>query len=203
MKCNGLFLFFALLMMLTGCGRSAPTTYYMLESGAPVEGFDKMPASSLRVAQVETPPYLNRNNIVSRVKDAPSLVLAEFHLWSEPVGAGMRRVIEETLLAPLYQDGIALLPGTSEAKADYTLLVDVLRLDGNFDEKAVLQAWWTLLDRDDNTLGRGLYGAEELVPGSNYNVLIEAESQLVRNFGQYLAGRLPELVATRQRGMKR
>lgn len=194
-----IFLFLLSAVLSVGCGRSAPTRYYLLESGVTPANLDSMPTKTLRVAQVETPGYLNRNNIVSRVNGESQLILAEFHLWAEPVGAGFRRVIEETIIEPLYKSGIAVLPSATENRGDYTLLIDVQRLDGNFNEKAVLESWWTLLDRNDNTVERGLYAAEEMVHGANYNVLAAAESRLVSGFGKYLAGRLPGLTGTTSR----
>lgn len=184
-----------LAVFLSGCGRSSPTSYYLLESGAENATLANMPSRTMRVAQVETPPYLNRNNIVSRVQGETRLILAEFHLWAEPVGAGVRRVVEEILTGPLYEKGIGVLPAATENRGDFTLLLDVRRLDGNFDEKAVLECWWTLIDRNDKTVDRGFYTAEEQVAGSNYNVLAQAESGLLRDFGFYLAERLPPLMA--------
>lgn len=50
-----IFLLVALLTLLTACGRSTPTNYYLLESSlGPVQA-DGLPAKSLRVAQVSVP----------------------------------------------------------------------------------------------------------------------------------------------------
>ena len=180
-------------LALLGCVRSAPTNYYLLESGAPPIQTDHMPKTTLRVAQVEVAPYLNRNNIVSRVKGKTSLIIAEFHLWAEPVGAGARRILEETLLGPLLDAGVTVLPSGTASGGDYVLLVDLQRLDGNFNEKAVLDARWTLLDRDEKPIESGVYRAEEMVDGANYSVLVAAESKLVREMGAKLATILPGL----------
>ena len=67
---------FLLALCLFGCGRSTPTRYYMQESGAGLPVAESLPAKSLRVAQVEIPSYLNRNNIVSRVQNETQLILA-------------------------------------------------------------------------------------------------------------------------------
>lgn len=189
-----LLLLFLAVICLNACGRSTPSNYYLLESGAAPVKLDSMPQTTLRVAQVEPPSYLLRNNIVSRVNGEAKLILAEFHLWAEPVGAGIRRVIEESLIEPLYDNGIALVPSASENRSDFTLLLDVQRLDGNFEEKAVLESWWTLVDKDERIVERGMYVAEENVNGTDYNVLVDAESNLVTNFGKYLAGKLPGLM---------
>lgn len=179
---------------LAGCGRSTPTNYYLLESAAQSLNEDNLPARTLRVAQVETPSYLNRNNIVSRVKGQTKLILAEFHLWAEPMSNGVRRVVAETLTAPMLANGINVLPLGTEERGDFVLLIDVQRLDGNFDEKAVLESRWTLLDRRDRPLGSGIFTAEEIVQGANYDVLVNAESSLVRALGKYLAQKLPNLI---------
>lgn len=189
-----LLVYSTLFMALLACGRSTPTNYYLLESGIEPIQASRLPATTLRVAQVEAPAYLNRNNIVSRVKGETKLILAEFHLWAEPVTNGVRRVVEETLTRPLLESGITVLPTGTESGGDYVLLLDLQRLDGNFNEKAVLECRWTLLNRDENPVERGIFAAEELVNGADYNVLVGAESSLVKKMGSQLAATLPALI---------
>ena len=73
------------------------------------------------------------------------------------------------------------------------LLVDLQRLDGNFDSKAVLEARWTLKNRHDDVIARGIYADAEPVAGKTYDVLTAAESRMVRRLGEHLATRLPVL----------
>lgn len=157
-----------------------------------------MPKTSLRVSQADTPAYLNRNNIVSRVDGQTRLILAEFHLWAEPVANGVRRVVEETITVPLMEKGINTLPSNTEERGDYVLLLNLQRLDGNFNEQAVLECYWTLLDKNDNALERGIFSAEELVNGSDYNILVAAESKLVQRLGAYLAQKLPLYIGAKK-----
>lgn len=178
-------------LFLGACAASSPTSYYMLESPLGPIKAESMPKRSLRVGQVDAPAYLNRNNIVSRVSGQSRLILAEFHLWAEPVGNGVRRIVEELLTSPLMEKGVAVLPPNTEERGDYLLLLDLQRLDGNFNEKAVLECYWTLLDKNDNVLGRGIFSEEEEVRGEDYNILVAAESRLVQSLGSYLAERLP------------
>lgn len=191
-----------LTVVLCACGRSTPTNYYMLESGQGPLTAESIPKKSLRIAQVEAPAYLNRNNIVSRVQNQTKLILAEFHLWAEPVGAGVRRVVEEIITPVMLQNGVNVLPFGTEEKGDYVLLLDLQRLDGNFNEKAALESYWTLMDRDDHPVARGIFSAEEQVQGANYNVLVEAESALVRDLAQYLAKTLPKYLQDRSRSRR-
>lgn len=188
------YLFLLLLPFFLGCGRSTPTNFYLLESSLGPIQVDNMPVKTLRVAQVDVAGYLNRNNIVSRVAGETKLILAEFHLWAEPVGSGVRRVVEEELTRPLLEAGVTVLPGTSESRSDYLLLLDVQRLDGNFNEKAVLECRWSLLNNDDKPMERGIFAAEEHVNGSDYNILVGAESKLVKDMAAHLAEKLPALM---------
>lgn len=181
-------------LFLGACFRSTPTNYYLLESTANSIQEDNLPARSLRVAQVEVPSYLNRNNIVSRVQGQTKLILAEFHLWAEPVSSGVRRVVEDVLFKPMLAEGINVLPTGTESGGDYVLLLDVQRLDGNFNENAVLDCRWTLLDKNERPLERGIFSAQEMVNGADYNILVGAESSLVRKLGTHLAQRLPQVI---------
>lgn len=183
-----------LAIALCGCGRSTPTNYYLLESSLEPMQAENMPSKNLRVAMVETPSYLNRNNIVSRVKGETKLILAEFHLWAEPLSAGVRRVIAETMTTPLLDQGINVLPVGTSNGGDFVLLIDLIRLDGNFDQEAVLESHWALLDKNEKPLRRGIFSAEEMVKGADYNALVSAESSLARQFGQYLARTLPPIM---------
>lgn len=187
-------LLLAFFLCLTACGRSTPTSYYLLESGATLKTTDNLPFKSLRVAQVEAPAYLNRNNIVSRVPNATKLILAEFHLWAEPVSNGVRRIVEQLLFEPLLTCGVNVLPTGTEEHGDYVLIIDVARLDGNFNEKAVFESYWALLDRNDKPLARGVYSAEQMVQGADYNMLVSAESALLQGYSQHLAKILPQYI---------
>ena len=188
-----LFLSLVLLTLLSGCARSTPTRYYLLESALEPVKADTLPSKNLRVAQVTVPDYLDRNSIVSRVNGETELVVSQFHAWAEPVGHGVRRVVQEVLTPPLLAVGLNVLAPGDDTRADYVLLVDLQRLDGNFDSKAVLEARWTLKNRHDDVIARGIYADVEPVEGKTYDVLTAAESRMVRRMGEHLAARLPVL----------
>ena len=188
-----LLLSLVLLTLLSGCARSTPTRYYLLESALDPVKADTLPTKNLRVAQVTVPDYLDRNSIVSRVNGETELVVSQFHAWAEPVGHGVRRVVQEVLTPPLLAVGLNVLAPGDDTRADYVLLVDLQRLDGNFDSKAVLEARWTLKNRHDDVIARGIYADAEPVVGKTYDVLTAAESRMVRRMGEHLAARLPVL----------
>ena len=193
-----LYTFLALTVLLAACGRSTPTNYYLLESRLTPVSADSLPTKSLRVAPVNVPEYLDRDGIVSRVGESTQLIVAQFHSWGEPLSHGVRRVTREVLTRPMLQSGVNVLPAGDESTADYVLYLDIQRLDGNFDQKAVLDVRWTLRNKFNEVLARGIVVDEETVAGKGYDVLTAAESRLVQRMAEHLAQRLPGLTGGKQ-----
>ena len=93
----------------------------------------------------------------------------------------------------MLEAGINVLPTGDESTADYVLYLDVQRLDGNFDQQAVLDVRWTLRNKFNDVLARGIFVDQEPVAGKSYDVLTATESRLVQKMAEHLAGRLPAL----------
>lgn len=188
-----LLLSLALCVALAACGRSQPTRFYVLENAHDPVRADTLPARDLRVARVNVPEYLDRNGMVSRVPGGAELQVSQFHAWAEPLAVGVRRLLQEGLAAPLLAVGINVPAAGEELPAAYTLLVDILRLDGGFEAAAELEARWTLRSGDD-ILGRGAYADREPLQGASYAALAAAQSRLVQRMTAHLAERLPALL---------
>ncbi|MEG6503960.1 ABC-type transport auxiliary lipoprotein family protein, partial [Desulfovibrio sp. 1214_IL3152] len=104
----------------------------------------------------------------------------------------------EVLTRPMLASGVNVLPAGDESTADYVLYLDVQRLDGNFDQKAVLDVRWTLRDKYNDVLARGIYVDEENVSGKTYDILTAAESRMVQRMAEHLTRRLPGFTGGRQ-----
>ncbi|MBQ4567291.1 MAG: membrane integrity-associated transporter subunit PqiC [Desulfovibrio sp.] len=194
-----------LLCLLAACGRSTPTNYYLLESSLGLVAAQGLPRTSLRLAPVSLPAYLDRTGIVSRVEGQNRLIIAEFHAWAEPLGQGIARVLQAGLSPSLLTSGIDVLPVDADGGGDYVLLVEIQRLDGKLAGTAVLEARWTLQDRSGMILGRGIHTAQEPITGNaapaseaeatqSYDLLVQAQSRLVRDMAIALAPRLTPLM---------
>lgn len=189
-------------LLLCACGRSAPTNYYLLEAAPVSTGAEALPARTLRLAPVALPEYLDRNGMVTR-GPGTQVTVAQFHLWAESLQASVRRSVQGVLAPALLAAGVTVLAPADEDKSDYLLQLDLQRLDGSLAGTAVLEARWTLRDRQDAVLDRGLYTAEEAVHGKgaamreDYAALAAAESRLVQGLGAHLAARLPALLRGR------
>ncbi len=179
-----------LLCSLTACGHSVPTAFYALESASGPAQADTLPERTLRIARVAMPAYLDRNGIVSRSKGRSRIDVGTVHVWAEPLAYGIARVRNEELTAPLLAKGLAVLPAASEDKADYTLYVDLLRLDGGLGHVTELAAHWTVERADGERMGKGLFAARDDALSGSYEDMAAAQSRLVQQLAAYLARRI-------------
>ena len=187
MKTYGVFLSVLLaLACLTACGgRSPQPKYYLLgkeqASAAPLQGDG--PTVVLR--RVSLPPYLDRDALVLRPSGAVQISVAEYHVWAEPLGKAVPRLLEETMRPPLQEKGLNLL--WTDA-ADAALQVDVvfLRLDGAPGSDAAIDARWRISGREGALLAQGAY-ARKTDAGDSHESMVRAQSRLLADFGRELA----------------
>ncbi|MDR2820833.1 MAG: PqiC family protein [Desulfovibrio sp.] len=189
------FFFLFALFLLAACGRSVPDTYYLLESACAPLSVERLPGRSLRIARVSVPEYLDRSSIVSRIDDRAQLMVAQFHIWAEPLAQSVRRVVQEGLARLLLARGLTVQSPGDETAGDFTLFLDVQRLDGAVGGKAVLNVQWMLKNKRGAILGRGVYADEEQTSGNTYDAFVHAQSELVRRMTERLAQTLPLLIA--------
>lgn len=185
--------------LLSACGRSSPTSYYILDGSSPPAQQDIPVSCTLRVAMVNIPDYLNRNNIVSRKPGENRLVLADFHVWAEPLSNGIRRVTQVLLAAMLRKSKIDVIPNGSDQDADYVLELDIHRLDGNFGGNATLAAAWTLFGKNASAITGGEFVGQAPVSGSTYDMLVNVESQLIRSMADDIAPEIASAIGASKR----
>jgi len=148
-------IFGACLVLLGGCaGTSAPARFYLLdteiesETSLEVKGEDVVVIS---VGPVELPPYLDRPQIVTRLRPN-RLHLGEFDNWAEPLQDTFARILVENLSSLLHEDRIVVLSQRGGSMAEYQLLVEVARLDNNTEGDALLTASWAIVEDDGNRI---------------------------------------------------
>lgn len=186
------------LFFAAGCGgRSAPTTYYMLNSGTPTPRIENVSAPALQLRRVDIPGYLDRNAVVTRDGGGVRLTLAEFHKWAEPLSGGMQRVLTEVMTPLLLERGVLLEPLDDDSKGPLQIFVEVLRFDGTMGQETTLETRWTLRDSEDRTVARGSF-VESEAAGESYEALVQAQSRLMVCFGKALAPKLAEAAGTQR-----
>lgn len=141
---------FGCALLLAGCARTAPVSYYQLSAQevvrtAPAGG--EAGKMVLGIGPVRLAEYLDRPQIVTRL--TPNrLQLADSHRWAEPLGENIPRVLGENLSALLGTERILLHPWPASRTTDYQLLVEVLHFENESDGAARLVALWSVKGKD-------------------------------------------------------
>ncbi len=136
-----------LIMLLSGCGTTPPSHFYLLEA-MPAESITPAVAGGhagphIGVGPVEFADYLVRAPIVTRT-DGVEISLAETHRWAEPLDNNFSRVLAENLSLLLGTDRMSLHPSRNWSDIDYQVLVNVLQFDAEGSGGVTLAASWSI-----------------------------------------------------------
>lgn len=177
-------------LWLAGCARSPAARFYTLDAVSRQEAKEPpRPASpvSVSIAPVEIPDYLDRPQIVTR-DGRNGLKLAEFDRWAGSLGDNISAVLAENLAQFLGSDRVLVNPRLRSEKADYTVVMRVLRLDCVPGDQVLLKAQWTVFG------GPGMKGGvthmstfAERVRDSRYDSLVAAASNALEQMSREIA----------------
>jgi len=190
-------LFTGALLVLTGCGTTPPTNFYVL---SPTAG-GSTPRSAggdqkiVGVGPVEVAAYLDRSQMVIR-EDPNRLDLADFHQWAEPISDNIATVLAENLSTLLPQTHPIVRPW-SDVPTDYQVVVKILRFDSDPSGKITLRSSWAIVDRGDHSYrvlresgivqqARGT-GFEDIAAGMS-DALHELSKEIAEELRKELAG---------------
>lgn len=141
--------------------------------------------------QVQVPDYLDRPHIVVR-QGENRLSLAELDRWAEPLSRMLPRALSQELTnGPLPLQ----VNSSSSAGTEYSIRVQILRLDGKPGEKIHLRAIWQVT-RADSDRGPGkthIFSRTARVSGQGMEDLVQAHDLLL---GQ-LAGEVSQVLQAR------
>jgi uncharacterized protein len=180
---------------LAGCLRSTPARFYTLTPVARREARAPLPEEagriSIGVTPVQIPDYLDRPQIVTR-NGGNSVKVAEFERWAGSIGENITAVVAENLGALLGSDRVFSYPGIAGAKYDYTLTVQLLRLDIVPGDHVFLEARWAI-----DPAGQGRAGAlirlaafSERLSDDRYETMAAGISRTLGSLSREIAGEI-------------
>jgi hypothetical protein len=150
------------------------------------------PDLSLGIGPVTIPAYLDRPQIVSR-QGPEELSLAEFHYWSEPLKAGVPRVLADNLAVLLGTDRVSLFPWAKAPAGQVQIVVDMTRFEGVLGKEIALSARWRLLGSDGTELVVRQAAITEATGGAGYDALVVAMSRALGTLSRDLAAAVRDL----------
>ena len=133
-------------LLLTGCGALKPvkdtSATYLLDptvSDRPLG--NSVPA--IAIGRPALPSYLDRQQVVTRVGSG-ELKMSDYHLWAEPLGAGIARVTSMNLGRLTGSSNI--LPIDNFVTLDYTSLLElrVNQFESDGSNRIILACTWKL-----------------------------------------------------------
>jgi uncharacterized lipoprotein YmbA len=190
-------------LIIAGCigGQSAPTQFYMMDPVPPTSTHPAValggPVVWVSLDPVEVPEYLNRPQIVTHL-DRAEYHLDEFNRWLEPLRDNLTRVIAENLTGMLVTEGIDVLSMSRSVETDFSLSIQILRLDGKRGQSMVLIARWSLFDRTGNVLVLTKRSViQEKVGDDSYQSFVTVQTRMIESLSREIADGIRPIVLTR------
>ena len=139
----------AAVIAVAGCGTTRDPTFYQLSQTANTQLSGLERGLAIGVGPVNVPPYLDRPQVVIR-GGGHKLELSEFNRWVEPLTDSISRVIIINLSNRLESTRVYKIPRTNKTiPLEFRIEIDIARFDGDLGGNALLEARWTLYDREN------------------------------------------------------
>ncbi|MCL7488956.1 MAG: PqiC family protein [Desulfobulbaceae bacterium] len=187
-----------LVLLMAGCPRTAPVSYYQLSSnvaGKTVIDGAAMDGKVIGIGPIRLPERLDRPQIITGM-DANRLQVSDSHRWIEPLPENISRVLRENLSILLQTERFLFYPWSRSATVDYQLIVDVVRFDGEGYKTANLEIIWSLEDGKGTTvLQRQRSRYQAATPTPDHQGLVSALSETLTLFCREIAGELSILAS--------
>lgn len=133
-------------VVMSGCGTTPPSSFYMLEPMATREAStatDRRDDVHIGIGPVEFAEYLERTQIVTRT-DSAEVRLADTHRWAEPLNKNFGRVLAQNLSILMNTDKTSLHPSRNWSEIDFQVLVNVWQFDASKEGEVTLVANWSI-----------------------------------------------------------
>jgi uncharacterized lipoprotein YmbA len=158
---------------IAGCGTTAPSRFYTLESVA-APGGASAAHTAVMVGPVSIPAAEDQPQFVVEV--APNRVdVDEFNRWAAPLNDSIARAVAGNLSTLLETPNVATWP-LANFNADYRVTVDVQRFQSIKGQAAVLDAVWVVSQTATGVSRSGRTVAREPVQGDGFEALAAAHS---------------------------
>jgi len=171
-------------VFLAGCGTTAPSQFYSLDSTAAASG----PASAhcaVMVEEVVIPEAVDRPEFV--VQTTPNRVdVDEFNRWSAPLGNAIANAVAGNLAVLLGSPNVGVAP-LANLDPDYRVSINVQRFESVRGEAALIDALWTVQKTGDGPARPGRTLAREPVQGQGYDALAAGHSRALATLSTDIA----------------
>ena len=177
----------AAIFLLTACGTTTPTQFYLLNPmadaghGSPAAG---QKGVSIALVPVALPEHLNRPQIVTR-QNGHQVRVDEFHRWAEPLKVHVTEILAENLSMLLNTEGVSIIGRYKQTDVDFHLSIKIIRFDGWLGKEATLVCRWYLGKRDEPAgVHPERFSVTRPVEGNDYPDLVATLSQILADLSR-------------------
>jgi len=165
-------------LMLTACGRSTVSQFYVLN---PLP-FQKSqikndPPLRIGIAEIDCPAYICKPEVIVHYTKH-RVVLEDFHQWAGSLDKNIRRVVETNLATLLPGAAVVTLPWNPKFKPTHQLQLTISQFDVNMDGTSVLRAEYFIYS-DHKLIKKGtLYYHQKVMNVSVEKLVVSMNSNL-------------------------
>src|SRR5271166_6602514 len=160
--------------LAAGCGTTAPSRFYTLDSTAAADGTPPARCAVI-VGPVSVPASVDRAEFVVQV--APNRVeIDEFNRWAAPLGDSIASIVAANLTVLLGTPEVATAP-LANFNPDYRVTINVQRFESVRAEAAIVEAVWAVQKRGGGPSRSGRTVAREAVQGEGFDALAAGHSR--------------------------
>ncbi len=169
-------LFTVCLILVVACGVTPESKFYTLEAIANETEIVDNRKITIGIDTVAVAGYVERPQIVT-TKDNSELDMSEFNRWAEPLSDSVQRVLAENM-SNYMKNGMAKPMNSIRRDYNYTVVVELNKFDGRFNDRAKLDAWWTVYGKEGNILTRQ-HTVIDTPLGDSYGDFVNKQNQLL------------------------
>ncbi len=167
-----------LVSLLSACGTSPKTNFYLLSSDSGIES-DKNGGAAIGLWKINLPELIDRPEIVTRTGPY-TIELADFHRWAGSLVNNVSLLIAEELSHNLNTGYVTVSPWPSYRKLDYQIKVFIREFTGTLGGESKLEGAYIILNGKGNKKVLDVnFALKEKINGKEYSDMVSAMSRLV------------------------
>jgi uncharacterized lipoprotein YmbA len=167
-----------------GCGRSAISRFYTLDSTARPDA-GPLASYAIVVGPVTVPASVDRPEVVVQV--APNRVAVdEFNRWAAPLDDSIARAVAGDLAALLGTPRVATAP-LADFDPAFRVTINVQRFDSIPGQEVLVEAVWAVRKAKGGDTRSGRTVAREAVAGTSFDALAAAHSRALATVSDDIA----------------
>lgn len=177
-----------LCIALSGCGKTPPSTFYVLDSANTVELETPLACNlSIGIGPVSIPAYFDRTQLVTR-SGKNTITIHEYDRWGDSFKKQLVETLAENLSILLQTSQIVLFPWERALRPTYQVFVTLRHFEGEIGKTITLKATWRIIDvASEKTLLVSQYSKRHPVHGNDLNSYVATQSCALADLSHQIA----------------